>query len=136
MPKTESNLEIDDLLLVNRGVDSYNVTIDSAADKVIELMVLFEAQKGPTDYNPTTGSDTTWNIGQMWFNTTNNLMYVYYNGIWNSVGGADVTDSPITTPQKGDLWLNEDTQELSVRDKLNSKWVGVPFISGLDHLPV
>jgi hypothetical protein len=72
----------------------------------------------------------------MWFNTTNNLMYVYYNGIWNSVGGADVTDSPITTPQKGDLWLNEDTQELSVRDKLNSKWVGVPFISGLDHLPV
>lgn len=135
MAKTESNLEIDDLLLVNRGAVSYNVTIDSAADKVIELLVIFAAQKGGTDYRPASGSASTWNNGQMWFNTTNKLMYVY-NGTWNTVGGADVTTSPTTTPQKGDLWLNENTQELSVRDKLNSKWVGVPFISGLNHLPV
>ena len=135
MAKTESNLENDDLLLVNRGADSYNVTIDSTADKVIELMVIFEEQKAVGDHQPKTGSAANWNRGQLWYNSTNGLMYVY-DTTWKQVGGTDISDTASTTPVVGDFWVKESSQELQVRDKANAKWVGVPYISGLDHLPV
>ena len=135
MAKTPSNLKVSDLLLVNRGVDSYNVTIDSTADKVIELMVIFAAQKAVGDHQPATGVDADWNRGQLWYNSTNGLMYVY-DTTWKQVGGTDISDTASTTPVGGDFWMKESSQELHVRDKVNAKWRGVPYISGLDHLPV
>ncbi len=134
MAKTESNLRSSDLLLVNRGSSSYNATIDTTADKVIELMVLFEAQRADGNHQPKTGVDADWNIGQLWYNTTNGLMYVYDN-TWRQVGGTDISDTASTTPVGGDFWMKKSSQELHVRDNVNAKWVGVPYISGLTELP-
>ncbi len=135
MAKTPSNLKVSDLLLVNRGADSYNVTIDSTADKVIELMVIFAAQKAVGNHQPATGVAADWNRGQLWYNSTNGLMYVY-DTTWKQVGGTDISNTASTTPVGGDFWVKESSQELQVRNEANTKWVGVPYISGLDHLPV
>jgi hypothetical protein len=134
MAKIPSNLENDDLLLVNRGSVSYNATIDTTSDKVIENLTIFDTQSGST-YEPANSAASSWNKGQLWYNLTNGLMYTFKDPYWETVGGTDINSSAPGQPQSGDFYVNQSSNELFFRNKANDRWMGVPYISGLTELP-
>jgi hypothetical protein len=135
MAKIPSNLENDDLLLVNRGSDSYNATIDTTSDKVIENLTIFDTQGSGSPYEPANSVASSWNKGQLWYNQTNGLMYTFKDPYWETVGGTDINSSSPGEPQSGDFYVNESSNELFFRNKANNRWMGVPYISGLTELP-
>jgi len=140
MAKNPSNLENDDLLLVNRGPSSYNATIETASDKFTTNLTIFAAQTG-NPFQPDTGSSTTWNVGQYWYNLTDGLLYVYTEtDEWLTAGGAHRSDTPPAGKKIGDYWLDTSlTPESEVLDELKiwngNRWNQVPAIHSLPLLP-
>jgi len=139
MAKTESNLENDDLLLVNRGSSSYNATIQTASDKFTTNLTIFAPQTG-NPFKPDTGSATTWNVGQYWYNLTDGLLYVYTEtDEWLTAGGAHRSTSAPSGKKIGDFWLDNSNTGGKVLDELKiwngSRWNQVPAIHSLPVLP-
>jgi microcystin-dependent protein len=67
--------------------------------------------------------------GQLWFNTANNLSYVYDGTSWGLVGSAVVSATAPTAPSLGSLWLNSLTNSLQI-------WTGsVWTFIGPEHVP-
>lgn len=140
MAKNPSNLENDDLLLVNRGSSSYNATIQTTSDKFTVNLTIFAAQTG-NPFQPDTGSASTWNVGQYWYNLTDGLLYVYTDtDEWLTAGGAHRSDSAPVGKKVGDFWLDtSSTPEGKVLDELKIwnglRWNQVPAIHTLPVLP-
>ena len=133
MAKTSSNLENDDLLLVNRGVDSYNATIQTTSDKFTTNLTIFAPQTG-NPFKPNTGSASTWNVGQYWYNTTDGMLYVYTaTDEWLTAGGAHRSNTAPANPRVGDFWLEQSHEELKMW--LGSEWRQTPSIHSLPVLP-
>jgi hypothetical protein len=67
--------------------------------------------------------------GQLWFNTANNLSYVYDGASWGLVGSAVVSATAPTAPSLGSLWLNSLTNSLQI-------WTGAVWtFIGPEHVP-
>lgn len=58
--------------------------------------------------------------GQMWFNTTNNVAYVYNGTDWGPIGAAVLGNQPPVDPTAGSLWLRTTDNALHVW--LGSEW--------------
>lgn len=52
--------------------------------------------------------------GQIWFNTTNNLTYVYDGSVWAVIGSAVLSDNPPADPNVGSLWLRTPVNTLNI----------------------
>jgi hypothetical protein len=52
--------------------------------------------------------------GQIWYNNTNNLVYVYNGTAWAVVGSAVLGDTPPEEPTAGALWLRTPINTLNV----------------------
>jgi microcystin-dependent protein len=52
--------------------------------------------------------------GQIWYNNTNNLVYVYTNTTWAIVGAAVLSDTAPLEPTTGALWLRTPVNTLNV----------------------
>jgi hypothetical protein len=52
--------------------------------------------------------------GQIWYNNTNNLVYVYTNTTWAIVGAAVLSDTAPLEPTIGALWLRTPVNTLNV----------------------
>ena len=59
--------------------------------------------------------------GQMWFDTSKDLMYAYDGGQWNVIGSTEVSDTAPTTPSQGAFWLK--TPENSLYVYSGTEWV-------------
>jgi hypothetical protein len=140
MAKTASNLENDDLLLVNRGSSSYNATIQTASDKFTVNLTIF-AEEITNPLAPNVGDDSSWNIGQYWYNLSDHLLYVYTAADeWVTVGGADRRATAPTGQKTGDFWLDSSlTPEGLILDELKiyngNEWRQTPSIHTLPVLP-
>jgi len=140
MAKNPSNLENDDLLLVNRGANSYNATIQTTSDKFTVNLTIFAAQTG-NPFQPDTGSSSTWNVGQYWYNLTDGLLYVYTStNEWVTTGGTHRSDTAPANPKVGDFWTDTSlTPEGAILDELKvnigGSWRQVPSIHTLPLLP-
>ncbi len=140
MAKTESNLRNSDLLLVNRTDKSYNATIQTTSDKFTTNLTIFANETG-NPFKPDTGSATTWNVGQYWYNLTDGLLYVYTStDEWLTAGGVHRSDSAPVGKKVGDFWLDTSlTPDSKVLDELKIwnglRWNQVPAIHTLPVLP-
>ena len=140
MAKPDSNLENDDLLLVNRGSASYNATIQTTSDKFTTNLTIFANQTG-NPYQPDTGDATTWNVGQYWYNLDDGLLYVYTStDEWLTVGGTHRSETPPLNPKPGDFWTDISlTPQGAVLEELKvnigGSWRQVPSIHTLPVLP-
>jgi hypothetical protein len=78
------------------------------------LLKLLEHFASPTPpVNPT--------IGQIWFNSQNNTLFVYFGGTWNHTGVTPSATAP-TSPAEGTIWYDTVNDALKV-------WNGVAWDS-------
>lgn len=64
--------------------------------------------------------------GQLWYNTSSKVFYVYHENRdpkWVSLGGVAVGDTAPQNPQIGDLWFNTVIPQLMVWD--GTQWISV-----------
>ena len=68
--------------------------------------------------------------GQTWFNTTNNVVYVYDGVAWAPVGAAVLDAIAPTVPNDGTLWLDTTANQLKIW--LGSSWglIGPEAVAG------
>lgn len=62
--------------------------------------------------------------GQIWFNTTNSLLYVWDDSKWVNVGSAVVAETAPIDPPAGALWYKMPYRTLHVWDGLDWKFIG------------
>ena len=60
--------------------------------------------------------------GQLWFNTTTNIMHTYDGDNWKVVGSAELSNTAPLTPGQGNLWLK-------TPDNVLYMWSGTEWIS-------
>lgn len=75
--------------------------------------------------------------GQIWFNSSTGVSYIWDGAAWQPLGGATSTVSAIApaSPNVGDVWYDLNTQALNVWD--GTAWLnasGVTIIDGLDDV--
>jgi len=68
--------------------------------------------------------------GQIWFNTTNNLTYVYDGAAWSLIGSAVLGASAPTNPNVGALWLKTPVNTLNVWNGTAWSFIGPEAVSG------
>lgn len=68
--------------------------------------------------------------GQIWFNTTNNIVHAYDGNAWNPIGSAVLSDDPPTEPSIGALWLKTPVNILNVWDGIEWKFIGPESVEG------
>ena len=68
--------------------------------------------------------------GQLWFDTSKDLMNVYDGSNWNVIGATEVSDTAPTTPSQGAFWFK--TPEKSLYVYSGTEWViiGPESLSG------
>lgn len=59
--------------------------------------------------------------GELWIDSTNNILKQYRNNEWVMMGVVQVASSAMVTPQKGDFWYNTSTNVLGYWN--GSAWV-------------
>lgn len=59
--------------------------------------------------------------GQIWFDTSKDLMYAYDGGQWNVIGSTEVSDTAPTTPSQGSFWFKTPDKSLYVYS--GTEWV-------------
>lgn len=73
---------------------------------------------------PSRSSDPdTASEGDLYFNTSLDVIKVYYNSAWNPISGETifVSDTPPLSPTEGQLWYESDTGDLFIR--YDDAWV-------------
>lgn len=70
--------------------------------------------------------------GQTWFNTTAgvNSLNVYTGTAWSPVGNASVSKTAPDNPSAGQLWVDSDTNQLSIYLNDNWQFVGPEGVAG------
>lgn len=68
--------------------------------------------------------------GQIWFNTTNNVAYVYDGSTWGPIGAAELSATEPTAPNAGALWLR--TTDNTLQIWLGDTWtfIGPEAVAG------
>lgn len=68
--------------------------------------------------DPATASD-----GDLYFNTSLNIIKVYYGSAWNAISSESiiVSDTPPASPTEGQLWYESDSGDLFIR--YDNTWV-------------
>ncbi len=69
-------------------------------------------------------------IGQIWFNTTNNLAYAYDGIGWNPIGSAILSDTAPTNPNPGTLWLKTPSKVLYTWNGNDWTFIGPESVEG------
>jgi hypothetical protein len=68
--------------------------------------------------------------GQIWFNTANNIAYVYDGANWSIIGSATLSDNPPIEPSLGALWLRTPINILSIWTGLDWTFIGPEAVPG------
>jgi hypothetical protein len=68
--------------------------------------------------------------GQLWYNNTNNLVYVYNGSSWAVVGSAVLGDTPPEEPTAGALWLRTPINTLNVWTGTTWAFIGPEAVPG------
>ncbi len=68
--------------------------------------------------------------GQIWFDTSTNLVNVYDGSKWNLVGAAVLNDEPPAEPNPGTLWLKTPVNTLNVWTDSGWKFIGPEAVPG------
>jgi microcystin-dependent protein len=68
--------------------------------------------------------------GQIWYNNTNNLVYVYNGTTWAIVGSAVLGDAPPEEPTTGALWLRTPINTLNVWTGSSWAFIGPESVPG------
>jgi microcystin-dependent protein len=68
--------------------------------------------------------------GQIWYNNTNNLVYVYNGTTWAVVGSAVLGDVPPEEPTAGALWLRTPINTLNVWTGTTWAFIGPESVPG------
>lgn len=68
--------------------------------------------------------------GQIWFNTTNNTMYVYDGISWKVIGTAALSDVEPSEPSIGSLWLKTPINTLNVWTGTSWAFIGPEAVPG------
>jgi hypothetical protein len=113
------------LTLVGRDVANYGTFINQNFVRLIENFA------GPPKDNTGTATDGPANPlqGQLWFDSTHNILKVWSGNSWKISTGA--TSSPHTSPPNdlsglgGDLWYDTTNGQLNVWDSKLAQWITV-----------
>lgn len=62
--------------------------------------------------------------GQLWFNTTNDLLHVYDGSKWVIVGSAVISETPPPSPPNGALWYKMPYRTLHVYESGDWRFIG------------
>jgi hypothetical protein len=68
--------------------------------------------------------------GQIWFNTTTNLTYVYDGVNWNPIGAAVLSTTAPTDANAGALWLDTTANQLKIYTGSAWTFIGPEAVSG------
>ena len=68
--------------------------------------------------------------GQLWFDSTTNLLNVYDGSKWSLVGSAILSDTPPSGPVSGALWLKTPVNTLNVYDGVDWRFIGPEAVPG------
>jgi hypothetical protein len=68
--------------------------------------------------------------GQIWFNTTNSLAYIYNGAQWTVIGSAAVSSTAPTEPNLGSLWINTAANQLSIWTGAGWSFIGPEAVPG------
>jgi hypothetical protein len=68
--------------------------------------------------------------GQMWFNTNDNLAYVYDGASWAVIGSAVLSDDPPEVPNPGALWLRTPVNTLNIWTGAAWAFIGPEAVPG------
>lgn len=66
--------------------------------------------------------------GQLWFDTTNNALNVYYNSSWNNL--AVISTSAAGASATGSLWLDSITHQLKINNGSGFSLIGPEVVQG------
>ena len=72
--------------------------------------------------------------GQLWYDTTNNLLQVYNGSNFRSLGFATTSTSTPTTALTGDIWYDTTNKQMKVfNPTISGNWqvIGPPYAAGL-----
>jgi len=108
------------LTLIGRNYAGYGTAIN---ENFVYLLENFSNSGSPA--NPLTG--------QLWYDSTNQVIKVYNTttGAWKPVGGSVVSPTAPSTPASGDLWFNNTSyQQLNVWNGTNWAVIGPPNVPG------
>lgn len=108
-----------DLKFIGKNTAGYAVATGENFLHLLENFANIDAPSNPVE-------------GQMWYNTTSNVMYVFDSTQWVEVGGLKKSNSKPTAAesQEGDLWVDAGTKQLYLF--ANGAWilVGPQFSEG------
>lgn len=68
--------------------------------------------------------------GQIWFNTSNSLAYIYNGSQWTVIGSALVASTAPTDPSLGSLWIDSDSNQLSIWTGSTWAFIGPEAVAG------
>ena len=66
--------------------------------------------------------------GQLWFNTTDSTLNVYYNSSWNNL--AVISTTSAGAGSTGNLWLDSDTNQLKINNGSGFSIIGPEVVQG------
>ena len=71
-------------------------------------------------------------IGQLWYDTTNQILNVFtVDQVWSSVNGITTASSQPATARTGDIWFNQNTNQLFLYDDGTFKLIGPIYTKGM-----
>lgn len=90
---------------------------------------ILENFAGPTEPNAAVE-------GQLWYNNTEEVLYVFDGGAWKTASGVKTGDSEPTTGKIGDIWVDTDNQQLYIYSGAVWILVGPLYSSGVKSGPL
>jgi hypothetical protein len=96
------------LTLIGKNYAGYGIFLNENYIKLLENFYNSSAPTAPL-------------AGQLWYDSTNNLLKVYNGSIWKPISSSASGSSQPSSPVTGDLWYNSTTAQLNVWS--GSAWV-------------
>lgn len=104
------------MVLVGKNYPGYGAFLDTNFIHLLENSANSTAPSAPL-------------TGQLWFNTTTNIIQVWNGTAWKSLGGATASSSAPSNNNTGDLWYDTINQQLNVYTGNSFILVGPQFTS-------
>lgn len=96
------------LTLIGKNYAGYGIFLNENYIKLLENFYNSTAPTAPL-------------AGQLWYDSTNNLLKVYNGSIWKPISSSASGSSQPSSPVTGDLWYNSSTAQLNVWS--GSAWI-------------
>ncbi|NBP55174.1 tail fiber protein [bacterium] len=74
--------------------------------------------------------------GQLWYNNTDELLYVYDGSSWQTASGVKTGDSEPASSKLGDIWVDTDNQQVFIYTGSSWVLVGPLYSSGVKSGPI